>query len=211
MVMYNTLFNVPHERRRITYPFVWWDNAFTEEQIDEVDRICNEEELDDGSIVGDAASEEVKKIRRSKVKFFGKNEKTSWIFDKFNYVGMSLNEQFYNFVLNGYREFQYTVYEEHDNGTYDWHMDTILNNDLGSMECGDTRKLTLIMMLNRPGEDFTGGDFQINISRESNPSTVKFHRGRIIAMPSFLIHRVTPVLTGIRKSIVVWIEGPKFT
>lgn len=210
MVKYNTLFNVPHERRRITYPYVWWDNAFTDDQLNEIEKICSEEPLNDGTTIGDIDIEEVKKIRRSKVKFLGKNEKTSWIFDIFNFIGVSLNEQFYNFNINGYKEFQYTVYAAEDNGKYDWHMDTIMGTNLGNMESGDTRKLSLIMMLNRPGKDFTGGEFQINLGRETNPDTVDFHRGRIIAMPSFMIHRVAPVITGVRKSIVIWIEGPKF-
>jgi PKHD-type hydroxylase len=35
-------------------------------------------------------------------------------------------------------------------------------------------------------------------------------RGRIILFPSFFLHKVCPVTKGIRKSIVAWVEGPKF-
>ena len=45
---------------------------------------------------------------------------------------------------------------------------------------------------------------------EEEAETVPFPRGRIIAFPSFMIHRVTPVVEGIRRSIVVWVTGPKF-
>jgi hypothetical protein len=35
-------------------------------------------------------------------------------------------------------------------------------------------------------------------------------RGTVIAFPSCVLHRVTPITAGTRKSLVVWITGPKF-
>jgi PKHD-type hydroxylase len=35
-------------------------------------------------------------------------------------------------------------------------------------------------------------------------------KGMVILFPSWVIHRVTPVTKGVRKSIVVWVTGPKF-
>ncbi len=35
-------------------------------------------------------------------------------------------------------------------------------------------------------------------------------KGRMIFFPSFLIHRVAPVTQGIRRSLVIWVTGPKF-
>jgi PKHD-type hydroxylase len=32
----------------------------------------------------------------------------------------------------------------------------------------------------------------------------------MIIFPSFMIHRVAPVTKGKRKSVVVWVTGPKF-
>jgi PKHD-type hydroxylase len=32
----------------------------------------------------------------------------------------------------------------------------------------------------------------------------------MIFFPSFMLHEVKPVTEGLRKSIVVWVEGPKF-
>ena len=78
------------------------------------------------------------------------------------------------------------------------------------MQSQETRKLTLILLLSEPDVDFTGGELQINTGREEHAKTVEMLRGRIVAFPSFMIHQVKPVITGIRKSIVVWIEGPKF-
>jgi len=35
-------------------------------------------------------------------------------------------------------------------------------------------------------------------------------KGDIIVFPSFMVHRVKPVTKGTRKSIVIWVLGPKF-
>ena len=93
---------------------------------------------------------------------------------------------------------------------YDWHMDTILGNQLNNAWDSETRKLTLILLLSDPDVDFSGGELEINAGRESFPDRPVFPRGRILAFPSFMIHRVKPVTAGVRKSLVVWIEGPKF-
>ena len=35
-------------------------------------------------------------------------------------------------------------------------------------------------------------------------------RGAVIAFPSFFLHRVTPIISGTRKALVVWATGPEF-
>ena len=32
----------------------------------------------------------------------------------------------------------------------------------------------------------------------------------LIAFPSYGVHRVAPVTTGTRKSLVIWVTGPQF-
>ena len=74
----------------------------------------------------------------------------------------------------------------------------------------DTRKLSVVMMLNDPEKDFEGGEFQMNMSSEDKAETIHMRKGRIVFFPSFFIHRVTPVTKGIRRSLVIWVTGPKF-
>lgn len=211
MQNYDTLYNNPLQRRRVTYNHVWWDNAFTNEQLNDIESICGREELVDGPIVGEENDVVTKNIRKSKIKFFIKNEENRFIFETFNYVAQSLNNQYYGFNLNGYETFQYTVYDGKEQGNYSWHMDMIMDNQVfNGMEKEDTRKLTLVLLLSEPDVDFKGGELQINPGKESNAITVKLPKGRIVAFPSWMIHQVAPVTSGIRKSIVVWVEGPKF-
>jgi PKHD-type hydroxylase len=72
----------------------------------------------------------------------------------------------------------------------------------------DTRKLSLSLLLSEPEEDFVGGEFFIHLS--GNPSLHVLKKGQMIVFPSFMLHGVKPVLSGVRKSIVIWVEGPKF-
>jgi PKHD-type hydroxylase len=41
---------------------------------------------------------------------------------------------------------------------------------------------------------------------ETAPKT----RGTLIAFPSYVLHRVTPIISGTRKAVVVWTTGPRF-
>ena len=64
--------------------------------------------------------------------------------------------------------------------------------------------------MNEPGVDFEGGDFEINQGQEKDATKVDAKKGRILAFPSFMLHRVAPTTKGKRKSLVFWALGPKF-
>jgi PKHD-type hydroxylase len=74
----------------------------------------------------------------------------------------------------------------------------------------EPRKLSLTLLLNDDNDDFEGGEFQINNGKQETPITVDMFKGRAVLFPSFMIHRVKPVTKGVRKSLVVWVLGPKF-
>jgi PKHD-type hydroxylase len=68
------------------------------------------------------------------------------------------------------------------------------------------RKLSLVCQLSDPSE-YEGGELQINTGEIFTPEKQK---GTVILFPSYLLHRVTPVTKGTRRSLVLWIEGPAF-
>lgn len=206
LIMYKTIYNNPRERSQNTYSWVYWDSAFTEEELNQIVLYCSSIGTESSTITGTDIPEEVERVRVSQTHFHRRNKNTSWIFDRFNDVIVRLNEQFYNFNLNGYEAFQYTEYDSAKLGRYDWHMDT----QLGINNLEDTRKLSIILNLSKPEEDYKGGQFQINLGMEEQAENVDLPRGRLIAFPSFILHRVTPVTEGIRRSIVIWVTGPKF-
>ena len=207
---YSTIYNDPIRRATVFEPWCYWDDVFSNDELNKVIEYCESKELIHGTTFGEKSKEEIEKVRISNIGFHNRNPETAWIFDKVNFILQSANEMFYNFNLNGYDSFQYTTYDAEKNGNYDWHMDTILGSDLGNSWDTETRKLTMILLLNEPDVDFKGGEVQINMGNQDNARTLELPRGRIIAFPSFMIHKVKPVVAGVRKSLVVWIEGPKF-
>ena len=203
---YNTISNYPEDRQNNTYSCCFWDDAFTTEEIDKMCAYFDTQGLEESKIIGNPKEHP----RISNVKFYNwdhKNENTAWIFQRMNDIIMTINNQYYGFDLNGYNYFQYTEYEASQKGKYDWHMDTILG---GNKNLLDTRKLSVTMCVNEPGDEYEGGEFQINSSKEKDSETIPTKKGRMILFPSFMIHRVAPVTKGKRKSIVVWVTGPKF-
>lgn len=216
---YRTIYNNPNERQRMFYPWCYWDGAFTDDELKKMCDFFDQEGVERGTTVGarqEGANGEIvigqspnEDVRKSNVKFHNRTENTAWIYDRLNWVIESINNQFYNFDLNGYDTFQYTTYESSEQGRYDFHQDTIMGKNLPN-DMVETRKLSLTMALNEPGVDFEGGEFQINTGQEKDAETVELKKGRIILFPSFLIHRVAPVTKGMRKSLVVWVLGPKF-
>ena len=206
---YNTIFNNPTERSRITYSWTWWDGLFSNEELDKMVAYFATQGTERGTTVKADGQGPEEEVRRSNVKFHSPNADTQWIFDKMNWVINEINNRFYGFDLNGYESFQYGEYDVSDAGKYDWHMDMIMGNKRGDNMI-ETRKLSLSMLLNEPGVDFEGGDFQFNQSSEAKPETPEMKRGRIIAFPSYMLHRVKEVTKGNRKSLVIWVMGPKF-
>jgi PKHD-type hydroxylase len=191
------IYNDPWERHIVTYPYIWQDGAFSDDELQTIVNYCDAASVEKGTTF--SGIDET--IRKSGVKFHHRNDHTAWIFDRLNFYIEALNEKYYQFDLNGYDSFQYTTYDK--SGKYGWHMDTMM--DKGNNQL--TRKLSLTLLLN---DDFTGGDFMINLGNEKKASAIEMKKGRMILFPSFMIHQVTPIKKGTRKSLVVWTVGPKF-
>lgn len=206
---YNTISNDVLMRRRVTPSDVVMGNVFDHQEIEQIEQFCAGDMID-AKVAHDRLELE-KLVRESKIKFIRRDFENSWVFNKFNQLVYNINEEFYGFDLYGYDALQYTVYDGESNGHYDWHSDLLYGMDLGeTLYNSITRKLTMVALLNEPGVDFTGGEFQINVGRESEASTINLQKGSVAIFPSFVLHRVKPVLSGVRKSLVIWVEGPKF-
>jgi PKHD-type hydroxylase len=193
--------NYPAEKSSIFYPHVYWDGYFTNEELELIVQYCENKKLEEGKIFGEDKSQ--KQLRVSKINFTEPDEENRWIFNKLNTFVKFINDKFYGFELIGYNAFQFSTYNSKEQGHYDWHIDSYLNsqNQNGS---GLHRKLSMTLLLN---DDFEGGDFEMNMAI---PKKIDVIKGRAIFFPSFLLHRVAPVTKGVRKSLVIWVEGPRW-
>ena len=64
-------------------------------------------------------------------------------------------------------------------------------------------------------KDYSGGDLLFQFRQSTKPSlTVTcaevLPRGSLIFFPSFVWHKVAPVIEGVRYSLVRWNLGPKY-
>ena len=191
--------NNTFDKSIVFQPYAYWENFFSDEELKLIIDYCENKKLENGKV----GENSIKPARLSKVNFTEPDEENRWIFEKLNVVVNMVNQRFYGFNLIGYDYFQFSTYNSKENGHYDWHIDSrtnIFNSD-GS---GLHRKLSMTLLLN---DDFEGGDFEINLSQ---PQKIEIKKGRAIFFPSFVLHRVTPVTKGIRKSLVIWVEGPRW-
>ena len=98
---------------------------------------------------------------------------------------------------------QYTVYEGKGTG-YTWHTD--------NLHClyqqNHVRKLSISLCLSSK-DDYDGGELQI-LSGGNEMHTFKMDIGDVIVFPSDYNHRVRPLKSGKRISLVGWMGGPKF-
>lgn len=178
--------------------------VFNEEEIANIVRYGEQVlRLEPGTVINLSSCD--KSVRNSQISWIPFNQETQWIYDRIANVARELNGQFFQFDLYGFVEpIQYTVYEgsecTEEQGHYVWHIDKGIVNS-------SPRKLSIVIQLSDPSE-YDGGNLEIAVS--NNPEVLKKQQGMLYAFPSYTLHRVTPVTKGVRRTLVVWIAGPKF-
>ncbi len=199
----------PVYRRDNMAPFYVLDDIFTSEELDTISAHCKAAGTEKATVVqsrGNVVTDDA--LRKSDILMHRPNRENKWIFDRVAEAFEAANRDAYNFELDGFNVFQYGEYN--DKGAhYEYHMDVSFASVSDRFIIG--RKLSLSIMLNDASE-FTGGEFQMVIDSQTmaNPITVPHKRGRFVFFPAFIVHRVAPVLSGTRKSLVFWALGPKF-
>jgi PKHD-type hydroxylase len=129
------------------------------------------------------------------------NDETAWIFKKIAAAVGKANAEYYHYDLYGItHSLQLLHYKATENGHYDWHIDCGNGNSA-------TRKISVSVPLTKRNA-YTGGELWIN----NNGSEIRAvdEQGSISMFPSYLLHQVTPVTSGERWVIVIWVNGPRF-
>jgi len=130
-------------------------------------------------------------------------------------IAKTMNEQnLWNLNITGVEPIQYGIYSQ--GGKYDWHVDqhpkpVYWVADSGSKE-GIVRKISMTLFMNEPDE-YKGGEFDLELYKPETDcryETFKLKKGSAIFFQSDVWHRVRPVKSGVRKSIVAWFYGPPY-
>ena len=104
------------------------------------------------------------------------------------------------YPLRTHNPFNLTVYSSSKKASYDWHRDQSIDNLLD---------IKLTGILNLSTEVYEGGEFLFNRGVESVvPQFAK--GGDMILFKSHILHKVSPVTKGTRKTLTFFLEGPRF-
>lgn len=201
----------------------WHFTNMPEEIVDILVRDANkygESNLKD-SVIQDDHNQLNKQVR---------NSKNAWI-SASNWIGgfvwhyvQSMNRENFRYDLTAI-DGECIQYTEYSAGQfYNWHIDagiercynpqiTIsqennISEDLKILSGEYIRKLSFVVQLSSH-EDYTGGELQL-----MNPDGTTFfapkQRGTVIVFDSRTPHRVRKVKSGVRRSLVGWVVGPRW-
>ena len=107
----------------------------------------------------------------------------------------------FNIDVDNQAEMQFTEYHAAQRGHYDWHQDVHWNGQAAA-----DRKISITVQLS-DGDDYEGGDFEFDDVKTNADFRSK---GTVLVFPSYLRHRVLPVTSGTRRSLVAWFFGPRW-
>jgi PKHD-type hydroxylase len=175
--------------------YYWFENGFSSEEVDKILDLSKNYEFEQATTI----SGDPKSIRNSTIKWMNPSEETSWVYDRLMGCVKEANNVWQFNLYSILDDIQYTEYRG-GGGHYNWHI------DIGPGAISH-RKVSVVVQLSDSSE-YTGG--VLEVSTGSNSLKVSNKKGAVILFPSFLQHRVTPVASGLRKSLVLWAGGEHF-
>ena len=176
--------------------YICFEGLFLPHETDRINALWNSETSSEAAVINRNEQTENDTLRKSSVMFLHNNEEHNWIYEKIAGVAQHANYQFYGFDLQGIAE-PLQLAEYSDGGFFEWHM------DFGAGAISH-RKLSITVQLSDP-EDYEGGELQFMINNTVEAAPAK--KGTVVIFPSFVLHRVTPITRGLRRSIVGWVSG----
>jgi len=180
----------------------YWENFLDADQLDYLCKLVDAATEPGGIGATDHPVVDAS-VRRSCIAWLERNHETDAIWERVADAVSRANATYFQYALDGFFEpGQLTRYDAEVSGHYDWHQDVILESS------GVMRKLSCALLLNDPSE-FTGGEFLLKANSDA-PDVVEQKRGRMWCFPAWMLHKVTPVTSGRRKTLVFWVGGPPF-
>jgi len=161
-------------------------DRFLEPEIEDIKDIGDALVLSEGKIKDDKVDHS---IRNTRIAWIHPTTETHWLFDRAIVIFSS------SLSFNMLQSMQYTVYDS-KGSHYDWHRD-VGNGD----EIMKARVNVGIVQLSSPSE-YKGGVLQIKY--EDQVIDVMKTKGMVTTFPIQLEHKVTPVTSGVRKTLIMW-------
>lgn len=181
-------------------PFVYAPNFLSDDEIKLVEMLARKSTMQgDGTLEAGVSDDS---IRKNKISWIETNEESKDLYVKISNVIQQLNERFYRYDLTEMEDLQYAEYHSDTHGHYKPHSDDGYKYNL-------FRKISLTIQLSDESE-YQGGELLFYRFSTKDPVVAPKGKGTLILFPSYVLHEVTPVTEGLRKSLVSWIVGPRF-
>lgn len=180
---------------------VLWEDLLSDSEVEKIHELAKKYEIVRAKTLNDEFGKNDSHIRKSDARWIGYDENSKWLYDKVSSRAKELSDDIYGFELLGAQPFQYTIYNSEEEGEYDWHQDVLACDD-------NIRKVSVVILLSDKNE-FSGGSFLVSPDG-SKPKEILMKKGRMVVFPSWTPHCVTPVLEGVRVSLVMWLYGKRF-
>lgn len=175
--------------------YYYFDDGFSAEDLDKIYTEVGEIPFMEATTIGG----DNKKARSSSIKWVPQNDQWQWLYERLTNMIIEANDILWNFdLLSAPEQIQYTEYYASEGGHYTWHQ------DIGP-EMLSLRKVSITVQLSSPDE-YTGGDLEIWQGGEG-PIVTPRGKGTVVIFPSYMMHRVSTVTTGTRRSFVLWAGG----
>ena len=175
--------------------FQLWSAKLTDQQINDIIEAAHRQPEQDATIF--SSSDIVKKTRVSTIRWLSEQ----WLQDLLWHYVSKANYDAFNIDVGNQAEIQFTEYYAEQRGHYDWHHDVHWNS-----QAITDRKLSVTVQLSSTSE-YAGGDFEF----DEVQTTADFRsKGTVLVFPSYLRHRVLPLTSGTRRSLVAWFVGPRW-
>ena len=183
------------EENKNLLQYFWFDSFFSPDQCQEIISIGKTYPQEGGQTFSGAGGEP-SSIRSSTIRWIDyQDPNVRWLIDELGRMAIEANRQLFKLDLYGFTEkLQFTEYEGQGRH-YDWHPDIRPNMS--------KRKISIVVQLSDE-KDYEGGELLINTGQMLVPSK---KQGSVILFPSFLMHKVEPLRSGNRYSLVSWISG----
>lgn len=177
-----------------------FEKGFTKSELKTIEKNIQSLELNKATTLGEQSDS----IRVSRVRWIPQDDTWSWMYSRLENMIEEANDALWQFELISMPELiQFTEYHANEKGHYNWHQ------DIGS-GVASGRKVSVTVQLSSPDE-YEGGELQIT---QGGPYDLAYTapkiEGSVTIFPSYMLHRVTPVTKGVRKSFVLWVGGMPF-
>jgi len=194
--------------------FWYFKKAISNEICDKIYELGFSQKSKIGTVGTQVTGKKLKKVRNSNVSWLN----DQWIYKTIDPFFITANRSAdWNFDFDYYESCQFTKYSKGQH--YTWHADGFPEayNDPNNLNYyNKIRKLSGVLFLSHPKE-YKGGEFLFDLRNKENQKSniIPLNKeicakGTIVIFPSFVWHKVKPVIKGKRHTLVIWALGKKF-